>query len=117
MIALLWIAAAFGDEPVMKDLYPAGGGHFTVAVSTCRDRSALLNGTLANHTDDTWLYIEIQVKLIQASATTVYRLNLERVGPNGATFRQRIDGASDCTSVRVGEVELVSAYSASRGRK
>ena len=78
MIAPLWTAAAFGEEPVMKDLYPAGGGHFTVAVSTCRDRSALLNGTLANHTDDTWLYIEIQVKLIKASATTCRAMKVDK---------------------------------------
>jgi len=78
--------------------------------------SGVPNGSLTNNTDTNWLYIEIQLKVTKGHSTTTYRLNLERIGPKGGTIRQRIDGPDNqqCTSVRLSDLELISAYSEAR---
>ena len=103
-------------ESLTQKLYPAGGGHFAISLSTCDGTAPILNGTLTNNTDTTWLYIEIQVKVAQGTSTTTYRLNLERIGPKGATIRQRIEAPAnqDCTSIRLSGLELISAWSEAR---
>src|SRR6185295_12734763 len=95
--------SAVAAEPLTQNLYPAGGGHFAISLSSCSEKAAVVNGSLTNNTDAVWLYIEIQVKVTQGRSTTTYRLNLERIGPKGGTIRQRIDGPGnqDCTSVRL----------------
>jgi hypothetical protein len=112
------LPCVFAAEPVTKNLYPAGGGHFTVSLSPCSSSgtAAVLSGTLTNQTDATWLYIEIQVQVTQGTSTATYRLNLERIGPKGGVIRQRIDGPADqdCGSIRLSGVELIAAYSESR---
>ena len=108
--------SAGAADPLTQNLYPAGGGHFAISLSACNGGSAILNGTLTNNTDTTWLYIEIQVKVTQGRSTTTYRFNLERIGPKGGTIRQRIEGpaSQDCNSVTLSGLELISAYSEAR---
>jgi hypothetical protein len=113
------LSSAFAAEPLTKNLYPAGGGHFAISLSACNEKAAVLYGRLANHTDTTWLYVEIQVKVTQGTSTTMYRLNLERIGADGRAIRQRIDGPADqdCTSIRLSDLELISAHSEARAEK
>ena len=103
-------------EPLSKNLYPPGGGHFAISLSACSDGKAVLNGSLANNTDTTWLYIEVQVKVTRGNSAATYRLNLERIGPKGGTIRQRLEGPADqdCASYQIAEVQLISAYSEAR---
>jgi hypothetical protein len=121
MLRWLLLLAASGmqsaaAETLAQNLYPAGGGHFAVSLSPCSGKEAVLTGSLTNNTDAVWLYIEIQVKVTQGHSTTMYRLNLERIGPKGGTIRQRIDGPANqqCTSVRLRDLELIAAYSEAR---
>jgi len=116
--SLLWattVRPAAADSVTGK-LYPAGGGDFAISLSACNGTAALLNGSLANNTGETWLYIEIQLKVTQETSTTTYRLNLERVGPKGVAILQPITGPAnqDCASIRLSGLELISAYSEAR---
>lgn len=116
LLAASGIRPAVAAEPLIKNLYPAGGGHFAISISSCSGRAAVLNGSLTNNTDTTWLYVEIQVKVTQGRATTTYRLNLERIGLKGSTIRQRIEGPEnqDCAAFRLSDLELIAAYSEAR---
>ena len=119
VLALSGVPRALTAEPLAQKLYPPGGGHFAISLSTCDGGAAVLNGTLTNNTDTTWLYIEIQVKVTRGTSTTAYRLNLERIGPNGGTIRQRIEGAAnqECAAIRLSGLELISAQSETRSRE
>ena len=99
-----------------QSLYPAGGGSFLITLSTCQEKAAILNGRLTNHTGDTWLYIEIQVKVAHGSSSATYRFNLERIGAKGGAMRQRLEGMSkaDCETIRLSELELIAAHSDAR---
>jgi hypothetical protein len=112
-------AVVLTAETLTQRLYPPGGGHFEISLSTCQDKAAVLNGHLANHTGDTWLYAEVELKLTQGSTTTKYVLNLERIGADGRAIRQRIDGPAgqDCGTIRLSDVRLISAYSEERMAK
>ena len=119
LLAAAVASAAFGGEPLTTNLYPAGGGSFEVTLSACKDQAAVLNGRLVNNTGDSWLYIEIQVKVTHGTSTAAYRFNLERIGEKGGTIRQPIEGTSkvDCESIRLSDVELISAHSDARAAK
>lgn len=110
MLALA-IAPARAAERLVKDLHPAGGGYLRITLSACSGADAMLNGSIENHTDSTWLYIEVQVKVTTANSTTPYRLNLERIGSGGGNIRQRIEGAAgqDCNTIRLSDIELIAA--------
>ena len=114
---LLLAGAAVAAEPGTWTLSPEGGGQFVITLAACNaQNAAVLTGTLANQTEDTWLYVEIQVKVTKAGATSTYRFNLERIGPKGINIRQRIEGPAnqECTAFRIDSVELISAYSETR---
>jgi hypothetical protein len=106
----------FGAEPLQQNLYPAGGGHFAVSLSPCKDKTPVLNGYLTNNTGTHWLYIEIQVKVTRGSGTETYRFNLERVGASGRAMRQAIESAADqdCDSIRLSDLKLIAAHSEER---
>jgi len=118
-----WVLLAAGsmlaEEPQQWTLAPPGGGQFAITLSACSGGAAVLNGALANQTDDTWLYVEIQVKVSKAGAASTYRFNLERIGPKGIAIKQRIEGPAnqDCTAYRIDGVELISAYSETRAAR
>ena len=105
-----------GAAPLQQNLYPAGGGHFAVSLSPCKDKTAVLNGYLINNTGTSWLYIEVQVKVTRGNATETYRFNLERVGASGRVMRQAIEGAADqdCESIRLSDLKLIAAHSEER---
>ena len=119
-LRLALLAATVVSDGIAGDLtqslYPTGGGSFLVTLSTCREKEAILNGRLTNNTGDTWLYIEIQVKVSHGSSSAAYRFNLERIGEKGGTMRQRIEGMSkaDCETIRLSELELIAVHSDAR---
>lgn len=116
LLTAAMLPTAFGVEPLTQSLSPPGGGSFKVTLSACKDQAAVLNGQLTNHTGDTWLYIEIQVKVTHGSSMATYRFNLERIGEKGATIRQPLEGVSkvDCESIRISGLELIAAHSDAR---
>src|SRR6266567_1673056 len=89
LLAITCMRSAAAESATQK-LYPAGGGHFAISLSTCNGSAAVLNGSLTNNTGASWLYIEIQIKVTQGTSTATYRLNLERIGAKGGTIRQPI---------------------------
>src|ERR1043166_9911024 len=105
LLALSLLPAAFAEEPLVKSLYPTGGGHFQVRVSPCKEKSAVINGSLTNNTDSKWLYIEIQGKATLGNSTATYRFNLERIGEKDATFKQPIETNADCSTIRLSDLE------------
>jgi hypothetical protein len=119
LLAAAVMPPAFGGELLTQNRYPAGGGAFELELSACKDKSAILNGTLTNNTGATWLYIEIQVKVTHGSTTAAYRFNLERIGEQGGTIRQPIEGMSkvDCESLRLSGLELIAAHSDARASR
>src|SRR5262245_48326809 len=116
ILAASGVGRAIAAEPLVENLYPAGGGHFAISLSACNGTTAQLNGALANNTDTIWLYVEVQLKVTIGNSTSTYRLNLERIGPKGITIRQRLEGAAnqDCDAIRLSGLELISAYSETR---